>query len=64
MDIYIIFIVIGAILFISSIYLWFKSGVIRRKNRDMAKKDDRIGGYMFMTSLLLFIIALLIYFLT
>ncbi len=65
MNIYSILITIGSILFISSIYLWFRAGVIRRRNNDESKKNDRTGGgFMFMTSLLIFAIALLIWLLT
>ncbi|WP_029905203.1 hypothetical protein [Prevotella sp. 10(H)] len=58
---YTIFIIIGSILFISSIVLWFRSGMIKRKNNTQSKKDDNIGGYMFISSLFSFTIALLIW---
>jgi len=64
MNIYSILIVTGSILFISSIYLWFRAGVIRRKNNDGSKKDDRTGGFLFMSSLLIFAIALILWLLT
>lgn len=62
MEIYIIFIVIGSILFVSSIFAWFRSGVVRRRNNNQSKKDDKIGGYMFMSSIFAFILALIFWF--
>ena len=62
MDLYIILIIIGSILFISSICLWFRSGVIRRRNKNESRKDDKIGGYMFMSSIFIFILALIFWF--
>ncbi|MDR2953974.1 MAG: hypothetical protein LBV43_02720 [Prevotella sp.] len=63
MELYVILIITGLILFISSLVVWFMSGVINRKNKQQSRKDDKIGGYMFMSSLLVFALALLAYFL-
>jgi len=61
MEIYVILIIIGSFLFISSLVMWFRSGVVRRRQQQESRKDDKIGGYMFMTSLLVFALALLSY---
>jgi len=59
MKIYLIPLLLGSILFISSIYLWFRSGMVRKRNNAESKKDDRTGGYLFMSSIVVLVVALL-----
>lgn len=59
MKIYTILVIIGAILFLGSLLVWFRSGLIQRRNKEGARSSDRTGGYMFMSSLFIFALALL-----
>ena len=61
MKLYIIFIIVGGLFFLSSLIVWFQSGLKRKKNKDGSKKRDKVGGYLFMYSLLIFVIALLLW---
>lgn len=59
MDVYIILLIIGGIMFLSSLVIWFLSGIARKRNVSKSRNDDKIGGYLFMSSLIVFFFALL-----
>ncbi len=59
MKVDIIFLVASIILFVLSISYWFISGLVRRRKPYLSRKYDKIGGFMFFTSLLGFTLALL-----
>lgn len=59
MHAYIILLIIGGLMFLSSLIVWFLSGIARKRNVTKSRNDDRIGGYLFMSSLVVFFFALL-----
>jgi heme/copper-type cytochrome/quinol oxidase subunit 3 len=61
---YIVFIVIiiTSLLLFSSLAVWFASGFIEHSNPQKTKSLDRLGGYLFMSSLAVAILALLLWF--
>lgn len=62
MKVHMILAIISIILFVLSIGYWFTSGVVRKRKPDSSKNYDKIGGFMFATSLLLAILAVLLWF--
>jgi len=62
MDIYSVIVYVSIALFISSIILWYISGSFIKKHRPaLSGKLVYVGGFMFMTSIVGGIIALIIW---
>lgn len=62
MDYHVVLLIISLSLFLSSLVLWFISGVYMKRNNSIHSKIVvYIGGFMFTSSLLCFIVAIILW---